>query len=79
MQDVATGVTKKFKVKKDVQCKHCHGTGAENGSGKETCPTCHGSGVVTRTTQSLFGMMQTQSVCPTCEGEGSTIKDKCHE
>ncbi|MDD6897828.1 MAG: molecular chaperone DnaJ [Bacteroidales bacterium] len=79
LQDVATGVTKKFKVKKDVQCKHCHGTGAENGSGKETCPTCHGSGVVTRTTQSLFGMMQTQSVCPTCEGEGSIIKDKCHE
>ena len=79
LQDVATGVTKKFKVKKDVQCNHCHGTGAENGSGKETCPTCHGSGVVTRTTQSLFGMMQTQSVCPTCEGEGSIIKDKCHE
>ena len=79
LQDVATGVTKKFKVKKDVQCNHCHGTGAENGSGKEICPTCHGSGVVTRTTQSLFGMMQTQSVCPTCEGEGSIIKDKCHE
>ena len=79
LQEVATGVTKKFKVRKDVTCSHCHGTGAEDGSCTETCPTCHGSGVVTRTTQSLFGMMQTQSVCPTCQGEGKIIKNKCHE
>ena len=79
LQEVATGVTKKFKVRKDITCSHCHGTGAEDGSGTETCPTCHGSGVVTRTTQSLFGMMQTQSVCPTCQGEGKIIKNKCHE
>ena len=77
LEEIATGVTKKFKVKKDVTCSHCHGSGAENGSGKETCPTCHGSGVVTRTTQSLFGMMQTQTVCPNCQGEGSVIKNKC--
>ena len=78
LQEISTGVTKKFKVKRDVTCNHCHGTGAEDGSARETCPTCHGSGVVTRTTQSLFGMMQTQSVCPTCGGEGTVIKNKCH-
>lgn len=78
LQEVATGVTKRFKVKKDVTCQHCAGTGAEGGSGSETCPTCHGSGMVTRTTQSLFGMMQTQTVCPTCQGEGKIIKNKCH-
>lgn len=78
LQEISTGVTKKFKVKKDVPCSHCHGSGAENGSGSETCPTCHGSGVVTRTTQSIFGMMQTQSACPTCHGEGTIIKNKCH-
>ncbi|MDY6206887.1 MAG: molecular chaperone DnaJ [Prevotella sp.] len=77
LQDIATGVTKKFKVKKDIACEHCHGSGAEAGSGKETCPTCHGSGVVTRTTKSIFGVMQTQSACPTCGGEGVIIKNKC--
>ena len=77
--DVANGVTKKFKVRKDVVCSHCHGSGAESGSAAETCPTCHGSGVVTHTTQSFFGMMQTQGVCPTCEGEGKIIKNKCHK
>ncbi len=77
LQEVSTGVTKKFKVKKDVICDHCHGSGAEKGSSSETCATCHGSGVVTRTTQSLFGVMQSQSVCPTCGGEGKVIKNKC--
>ena len=43
------------------------------------CPTCHGSGVITHTTQSIFGMMQTQGVCPTCQGEGQIIKNKCKE
>ena len=79
LQDIASGVTKKFKVKKDVTCTACHGTGAANGAKPETCPTCHGSGVVARTVRSMFGMMTTQSECPTCHGEGTVIKDKCKE
>lgn len=79
LSEIANGVTKKFKVRKDIACPHCHGSGAEAGSGTETCPTCHGAGVVTHTTQSIFGMMQTQGVCPTCGGEGTVIKNKCHE
>jgi len=79
LEEINKGVTKKFKVKKDVPCEHCHGTGAENGSPSETCPTCHGSGVITHTTQSIFGMMQTQGICPTCGGEGKVIKNKCRE
>lgn len=79
LQEVASGVTKKFKVKKDVTCTHCNGSGAEKGSERETCPTCNGSGVEVRTQQSIFGMMQTQTVCHTCGGEGKVIKNKCHE
>lgn len=77
LSEIATGVTKKFKVKKMVTCSHCHGTGGEGDHSTETCPTCHGSGYVTRTQQSIFGMMQTQSACPTCHGEGTVIKNKC--
>lgn len=79
LAEVATGVTKKFKVRKDVPCTHCHGTGAEAGSGSETCPTCHGNGFITHTTQTILGMMQTQGVCPTCGGTGQVIKNKCHQ
>ena len=77
LEEINKGVTKKFKVRKDIPCPHCSGSGAEAGSGKEQCPTCHGQGVITHTTQSIFGMMQQQSVCPTCGGEGQVIKNKC--
>lgn len=75
--EISTGVTKKFKVRKDIACDHCHGSGAEAGSGTETCPTCHGHGVVVRSVRTMLGTMQTQTECPTCHGEGTVIKNKC--
>ena len=77
LEEVNTGVTKKFKVRKDVPCPDCKGSGSADGSGSETCSQCNGSGVVYRTQRSMFGMMQTQSECPTCGGEGQIIKNKC--
>lgn len=77
LKDISTGVEKKFKLKKYVTCSHCHGSGAEGNGGTETCPTCHGTGSITRTQQSIFGMVQSQSVCPQCNGEGKIIKNKC--
>ena len=79
LEEINQGVTKKFKVRKDITCSHCNGSGAEAGSSREQCHTCHGTGYISHTTQSIFGMMQTQGVCPTCGGEGTVIKNKCHE
>ena len=77
LEEAYKGLTKKFKIRKDVVCDECHGTGCEAGSKPETCPTCHGSGYTVRTTRTMFGMMQTQGACPTCHGEGHIIKNKC--
>ena len=77
LEEINSGVEKKIKVKKLVECKHCHGTGSADGSGGETCPTCKGSGRVVRTQRGIFGMMQVQEACPTCYGEGKIIKNKC--
>ena len=77
LQEIAQGVEKKLKVQKYVSCQHCSGTGAEKGSAYSDCNTCHGSGQVTRVTQTFIGQMQTASVCPTCDGEGRIIKSKC--
>ena len=76
LQEIANGVTKKFKLKKYVPCTHCGGTGAE-GNATETCPDCKGTGRVIRTQQSFFGMMRTETACPRCNGEGKIIKNKC--
>lgn len=77
LQEIATGVTKKFKVHKDITCPDCQGTGCANGEKPETCSTCHGSGYTIKSVRSMFGMMQTQAPCPTCHGEGTVIKNKC--
>ena len=36
LEEINQGVTKKFKVRKDITCSHCHGTGAETAAGRET-------------------------------------------
>ena len=76
LQEISTGITKKFKLKKYVVCPHCNGSGAE-GNAMETCPDCKGTGRVVRTQQSFFGMMRTEVACPRCNGEGKIIKNKC--
>lgn len=77
LKEISTGVEKKFKLKKYVPCSHCHGTGAEENGGTETCATCKGSGTVIRNQQTILGTMQTRTTCPTCGGEGKIIKNKC--
>ncbi|MFP4470938.1 MAG: molecular chaperone DnaJ [Bacteroidales bacterium] len=77
LEEIAKGVEKKIKVNKYVKCDSCSGSGAKDGSSYSTCGTCHGTGQVTRVTNTFLGQMQTTSTCPTCGGEGQTITTKC--
>jgi molecular chaperone DnaJ len=77
LQEIASGTEKKIKVNKYNTCDSCGGTGAANSSSLSDCTTCHGSGHVTRLTNTMLGQMQTTSVCPACGGDGKTITKKC--
>jgi len=77
LKDIAHGVEKKIKVNKYVACKPCDGTGAQNGSSFSDCSTCHGTGQVTRISNTFLGQMQSTSTCPSCGGEGKIITSKC--
>jgi molecular chaperone DnaJ len=77
LEEIATGVTKKVKVKKNVVCNTCSGSGAKDRNSVQTCNTCHGSGQVKRVTNTFLGQMQTVTACPTCHGEGQTVTAKC--
>lgn len=77
LQEIAKGVDKKIKVNKLVACGTCKGTGAADGSSFNTCQHCHGTGQITRVTNTFLGQMQTSSTCPYCSGEGRTITKKC--
>lgn len=67
------GCTESVKVKRHEQCRVCSGEGAEPGSKKSTCPTCHGAGEVTTST-GFFSMRQ---ACGRCRGDGQVIERLC--
>jgi molecular chaperone DnaJ len=71
------GVEKQVDVTRLATCDHCSGSGAEPGTGEETCPGCRGSGQVRRQAQSIFGSVVTTATCPTCGGYGKILKSPC--
>jgi molecular chaperone DnaJ len=71
------GVEKQLDLQRLATCDHCSGSGAEPGSGQETCPGCGGSGQIRRAAQSFFGQVVTQAACPTCGGAGKILKNPC--
>ena len=79
LQEIANGVEKKIKLKKQVSCDACGGSGAKDHNSVTTCPTCNGSGQVTRIQRTILGQVQTASVCPDCGGEGKRITAKCNK
>ena len=78
LEEIATGVEKKIKVKKQVSCSTCNGSGARDASSVSSCGTCRGSGMVGRVVQTPFGAMQSSTTCPTCQGAGQVIKSPCN-
>ena len=76
LKEIVSGTSKKFKVKTDVTCPYCHGSGSSDGQ-EETCPNCKGSGVEIRQQRTILGVMQSQTTCSHCHGEGKVIKNKC--
>lgn len=76
-EQAAFGTEKKVEIPRYEVCDHCGGSGAEKGSAKKTCTTCHGRGSVQQTTNSILGPLVTTRTCPTCEGTGEIIEKKC--
>lgn len=77
LDEIAFGTEKKLKIKKQIVCDKCGGTGAETDSDFETCGTCNGMGEVRQVTRTMLGQMVNVQPCPTCHGEGRIIKSKC--
>jgi len=72
------GVTKPIEVTSEVTCETCAGSGARPGTGRDTCPQCHGSGRM-REVSSLggFGQFIRTSTCNLCRGQGTIVNDPC--
>lgn len=78
LEEIAEGVEKKVKVKKQVACEACNGTGAEEGRPDlDSCSTCDGTGELRQVSRSVFGQFVNVRPCPTCHGEGRRLKNPC--
>ncbi len=71
------GTKKKIRLKKQVKCSDCGGTGTAEGSAKKVCPVCQGSGQVRNQRQTPFGMMANITTCHQCGGAGEIIENPC--
>ena len=74
LEEAAHGCDKTLEIERMIPCDKCGATGSKDGaSGFKQCPTCHGTGVVTRQN----GFFVQQSTCPSCRGAGQTISNPC--
>ncbi|MCH5220782.1 MAG: molecular chaperone DnaJ [Muribaculaceae bacterium] len=77
LEDIAKGTTKTLRVPTYVQCDHCKGNGAKDGTAFTTCPRCQGQGHITMQQRTVFGIQNTISECPDCNGSGRKITERC--
>lgn len=76
LEEIATGVEKKIRVKHLKKCGTCEGRG---GKGEKQCQQCGGRGQVRRVQQTMLGQFVSVSACPRCDGEGSTVSEPCRD
>ena len=67
LEEIANGVEKKIKVNRKVKAP---------GSTFGTCPTCKGTGQVTKIANTILGRMQTSSPCNSCGGSGKILTNR---
>ena len=77
LEEIATGVEKTIKVKRQLSCEDCGGTGAKAGTSLAECPVGHGSGELRQVSRSLFGQFVNVVPCTNCSGEGRVVQEPC--
>ena len=75
--DAVRGLSKTITLEVEEQCSQCLGSGARSKDDIKVCPKCNGRGRILRQQQTMFGIMQSESICPDCNGTGKKIERKC--
>lgn len=77
LNEIINGIQKKIRIKRDLKCSPCSGTGSEGGSSYQTCGGCKGAGY--RNVEKIRGhiAMNTIESCIECSGTGKVILESC--
>lgn len=76
-KQVAEGIKQDITTRLYQSCSHCTGSGAEPGTPIRDCQTCHGTGQITHTRQTMLGVISQAEVCPQCKGAGKRPEKPC--
>lgn len=79
LEEIASGVSKKIKIKKFVKCGDCSGSGSEGGTSTKTCNACNGTGEIRQVSRSVFGQFVNVQPCANCNGEGTVVDKPCRK
>ena len=79
LEEVASGVEKTLRIRRQKRCGRCNGSGSEPGRHAETCPACRGSGEVRQVQRTFFGQFVNVAPCARCGGAGKFISHPCTE
>ena len=74
-EEAVRGTTLPLQLSGPARCRVCFGSGARPGTSPRRCPTCAGTGFVSRN-QGAFGF---QEPCRDCRGTGQIIDNPCEE
>lgn len=75
INEIFNGIKQEFTFTVKGRCTKCHGTGGDS----EVCSHCNGTGMITQTQRTAFGIIQNSHPCPYCHGSGKIIKNKCYD
>ncbi len=73
LNDIANGAEKTIEFTRQDICPECNGSACAKGTSPGKCPSCGGTGQVTRG----GGFFQMVSTCPQCRGSGHIITNPC--
>lgn len=76
-EEAVFGLTREVKIDHLETCPTCKGTGAKEGTKRQTCSHCGGHGSVQQTQRTVLGSFTQIVTCPHCHGAGTVITDPC--
>ena len=76
-EEAAFGCEKEISVARSETCDVCKGSGCAPGTTADTCPDCHGSGVIRIQRGNGAFSFSTTAQCPKCNGTCKIIHSPC--
>ncbi len=77
LEEIARGSEKTVRIRRQVSCSDCGGSGSRPGGSATRCSQCNGTGEIKVVQRALWGQVVHSVPCTRCGGQGRIIDDPC--